>query len=46
MQKDFGAKIGQNLGETGAKMKHFSSIFRVIQENRHRNLKYFDKIIQ
>ena len=40
------SKIGQKLCELGDKMRYFwSYIVFNIQDDRHRKLKYFDKII-
>ena len=57
MRKDFTAKMSQNsvkseakirqkLVESGAKIRQFEGYnVLIIQDDRHRNLKYFDKII-
>ena len=46
MRKDFGTKMSQKLVKSKAKIRQFESYnVLIIQDDRHRNLKYFDKII-
>ena len=46
MRKHFGAHIRQKLVKSEAEIRQFGSYnVLIMQNNRHRNLKYFNKIV-